>query len=1091
MSMRDYAAIGLALSRGNSDQPDLVGIAVVRWTADLADRLSNHTPDLIGEQIQAALAEATPIGHNAGEIVGQLRKLGASPHRLPIDTFTIAQMLDPTAPSYDLDDLCARYRIGSEHPPGALRNAELTHKLFLALGERWAQLPSDAQAKLTEISWATGLTSPLRAFIAAMPDADAIPPQRRAVGSSGKTPPGHDAPEEEEQPTQVKLHGAALRPLTDSTFGSAADGAGPNLERRQEQLEMARDVAWVIHAGGVGLIEAGTGVGKSLAYLLPAAIWAVANGQRVLIATHTKNLQSQLSDNEIDRARTMIARESPEIAGALRATVLRGRNNYLCRRNLDRAVKAWLDRDDDLANLSETLLARAIVWAESSSTGDREELRLSEDDDGGWDRLSAEGASCLRDRCSYVKEGTCFLHQAYKRAGRSHLIVGNQWLLVASLLNEHSHVPYAPVVIIDEAHFLEDVATGMLERKVSQSRFLNPINRIASESPRRTKTLVQQALQAGVQPSGSLTVESRRTRDAIAGFWAQIEQFYAETYGDDPSLRLTPKVRKSPSWRRVAQRWQASIAQVSALIAQLDELAGTAREREQDASDNEQVRLRELADDVSRTAQRLRDAADTVRDILDADLEETVSWIEVEARDTGDSSLMLKSAPINVGPRLSELLWAPVDPHLQRRAIVLTNATLTVNKRWNFLRRRLDIPPAPPAHEKRYGSPFDYERNSRIFLATDMPPPQKEPPDEWEAALAQAILRLTSASQGRALVLFTSYSTMNHVADQVRSALNDRGLKLKVQRSDGSPADVAQALRVESQTVVFSVSSLWTGVDIPGEHLSLLIICKMPFDYPFHPVHEVRSEEYADSFGSFTLPLALLRLQQGFGRLIRSHSDRGVCVILDPRVATKNYSGNVRRSLPRRIKRASVEEIAASVRTFLFAQRQSVEAADALAWLDTVEPMPEIWDAPHPDYDRGDWESLPPERYDDAEYEWAFYAPTPAPLYDGERQLDHLVALAEAHQSGGAYWSDERKAEFALDAENIFWLPAAVNSEKWAWDPAGWRPARADMHQRYAVQWIRIKRKWALAFDDAEIAALRELLRTPPWAISPHAPPDA
>lgn len=366
-------------------------------------------------------------------------------------------MLDPTAPSYDLDDLCARYRIGSEHPDGALRRADLARKLFLTLGKRWAQLPAEVQEKLTAISWATGLASPLRAFIAAMPSADAITPQRRAGGPSDKTPPERDAPEEEEQPTRVKLRGAALRPLTDSTFDSAADGAASNMERRQEQLEMARDVAWVIHVGGVGLIEAGTGVGKSLAYLFPAAIWAVAMGQRVLIATHTKNLQSQLLDNEIDRLRTMIARESPEIAGALRATVLRGRNNYLCRRNLDRAVDAWLDRDNDRVGLSESLLARAIVWAESSSIGDREELRLSEDDDGGWNRLSASGASCLSDGCSYVKEGTCFLHQAYKRAERSHLIVGNQALLLTS-----TRVPYAPVVIIDEAHSLEDVALAYL-----------------------------------------------------------------------------------------------------------------------------------------------------------------------------------------------------------------------------------------------------------------------------------------------------------------------------------------------------------------------------------------------------------------------------------------------------------------------------------------------------------------------------------------------------------------------------------------------------------------------------------------------------
>ena len=161
-------------------------------------------------------------------------------------------------------------------------------------------------------------------------------------------------------------------------------------------------------------------------------------------------------------------------------------------------------------------------------------------------------------------------------------------------------------------------------------------------------------------------------------------------------------------------------------------------------------------------------------------------------------------------------------------------------------------------------------------------------------------------------------------------------------------------------------------------------------------------------------------------------------------------------------------------------RRQSAEAADALAYLNAVEPEVEIWDAPHPYYDRGDWESFPIEGYHAAEYEWAFYAPTPEPLYRGARQRDHLVALAEAHQSGGAYWSGERKAEFAIDAENIFWLPAAVNNEKWAWDPAGWRPACAEAHQRYAVRWIQIKQKWSLNFDPAEIAALRELLRTPP-----------
>ena len=161
-------------------------------------------------------------------------------------------------------------------------------------------------------------------------------------------------------------------------------------------------------------------------------------------------------------------------------------------------------------------------------------------------------------------------------------------------------------------------------------------------------------------------------------------------------------------------------------------------------------------------------------------------------------------------------------------------------------------------------------------------------------------------------------------------------------------------------------------------------------------------------------------------------------------------------------------------------QRQSTEAADALAYLTTIEPTPETWNAPHPFYNRRDWESFPLDRYHEAEYDWAFYAPTPEALYDGPRQRDHLVALAEAHQSGGAYWPDATKAAFALDAQNIFWLPAAVNNEKWAHDPAGWRPAHPAVHQPYAVHWIQIKQKWYLSFDEVEIAALRQLLRIPP-----------
>ena len=470
-------------------------------------------------------------------------------------------------------------------------------------------------------------------------------------------------------------------------------------------------------------------------------------------------------------------------------------------------------------------------------------------------------------------------------------------------------------MIIDEAHFLEDVATGIFGGEVSQRGLQGAVNRVAPEHPKRTKTLARRAQRHGLGQRGSLVAQARRTREAIAGVWAQLELFYAEIQGEregEPALRLTAQLREEQDWRHVQRRWQASKAQIERLTDELGELDDAAREGARNATGDQWSKLRALADDASRVTRSLASSADAVETVLAADPKVTVSWLEFAEGRAGGPELTLKAAPLNVGPELRDRLWSRRD---ERHAIVLTGATLTVDERWDFLRNRLRL---PAAREAQHGSPFDYEQHARIFVARDMPqPPATEPPDEYEAALAEAIPRLTAAADGRTLVLFTSYATMNRVADQVGEALAGQGLELKVQRRDGSAADVANALKIAPRTVTFGVSSLWTGVDIPGEHLSLLIICRMPFDHPDNPVHAARGEQYLNAFGALTLPVAILQLRQGFGRLIRSRSDRGVCVILDPRPGTKSYGVVIRRSLPRKVERASVEEIVEEVGAFL------------------------------------------------------------------------------------------------------------------------------------------------------------------------------
>jgi len=912
-----HAAIGI--SDNDAALSDLVEVAVVRCTPD--ELTDEPQVEKLRPPLGPELTDAVLIAHDAPIILKRLRQAGANIGKPPIDTLAIARVLEPTARSYQLNDLCVQYQIARPSASDALADAQLTRLLFLALRDRWTRLPLEVQAKLFALSQASGLSSPLRAFIVAMPGRANIPLLRRPVEPPRRPPPADDQPREEEQPKQVDLSGKRLTQMTASVFGDATANSASPMEPRQEQRDMADDIARVLNNSGIGLIEAGTGVGKSLAYLVPAAIWAAAKGRRVMVVTHTKNLQGQLLENEVPRLRTMLERQLPEVAPALRATILRGQNNYLCRRNVDRALDAWLDHDDDRENVPELLLAQVIVWANTAAVGDREELQLSESDEPGWGRLSASGASCLSDGCPYVEDDECFLDRAYKRAERSHLIIGNQWLLVASLLVEKSRVPYAPVVIIDEAHFFEDVTTDMLARQLSQRTILGRVNRVASENPRRTKTLHRRAIDLGLGSQMSLVAQTRQTRRSVAALWNQLEQLQAERQSersDDTTLRLTDVVRESAAWQEVLKRWQISKKRIEELAQELDELRETAREQAEDADGEQPADLFKLAGDVWDTANSLRNSANAVNAILTAEPGQTVTWIDLAERDADEPELALKKAPLNVGPVLNHLLWSQRE---SRHAIVLTGATLTVRKRWNFLRDRLTLPTA--AREKLYGSPFDYQRHSRIFIASDLPhPPRPALPDEYEAkyeaALAEAITRLAGAADGRTMVLFTSYSTMNNVAGLARADLEDCGLQLKVQRSDGSPAAVADALRREPQTVVFGVDSLWTGVDIPGENLSLLIICRLPFKRPNDPIHAARAEQYRPrDFYAFTLPLALLRLRQGFGRLIRSRSDRGVCVILNSRLNSVSYRGYVRQSLPRKLVSASVPKIAAEIEEFL------------------------------------------------------------------------------------------------------------------------------------------------------------------------------
>ena len=862
-------------------------------------RLTGISPEMLLEaptfdevvgQLREFLSEAIPIGHNVKFDLEHLGAAGVDASRAPLDTLPIAQVLDPTAPSHRLGDLCDRYGLVRTGAHRALADADASRLLLLALQRRWYQLSPSVHAQLAELIERAAPRSPLALFLSTVPAAIQEAPAQVFAAPQRRRP---------SRAPRVRVPDRPLVELSAAAFDAATADADSPLEARDEQRAMAVDVARAFEAGEVALVEAGTGVGKSLAYLVPAALLALQTGERVVISTHTRNLQQQLDEHDIPQLREMIERVAPGAGERLNTAVLKGRDNYLCRRSLDNERQRVRDPEAAL------VVARSLVWAQSSETGDREELRLPRVHDAAWQRLSAGEVSCLRDGCPYVENGTCFLAGAYERAEQADIIIVNHALLVSDLLTDQSIIPHAPYLIIDEAQFLEQVATDQLRIDLDEVSLRGLIKGVASGDARRSTTLARRATRFAADEVAPLLEAVTAADGAIDAAWSRFDSFSREHASAGNDLRVTDGARAQPAWSSLEERWLDAQRRVADLQQALGKLARACDDRAAALTDEQRDQAEMLAEEARDVSRALAESMVAAEATLTADADETIAWFE---RDQRSGELGLRSAPLSVGAALDELLWP------RRKSVVLTGATLTVDNEWNFLREQLHV---PEALESQYGSPFDYTNHARIFVPTDMPPVQGSAAD-YEAALAHAIPALARAAGGRTLALFTAHGTMRRVADRVQPLLEASDIALEVQGRNGSPAQVIGQLQEDPRTVAFGVNALWTGVDVPGDALSLLIVCRLPFGRPNDPIQVARSEQYDNAFIQLHVPSAILRMRQGIGRLIRTRSDRGVVVILDDRVSTKNYGHRFLDALPPApVEHASVDQIARAVASFL------------------------------------------------------------------------------------------------------------------------------------------------------------------------------
>jgi ATP-dependent DNA helicase DinG len=678
-------------------------------------------------------------------------------------------------------------------------------------------------------------------------------------------------------------------------------------EDRPSQREMAATIAKLYNIGGVGLLEAGTGVGKSLGYLVPALRWAAANGERTVISTNTINLQEQLVGSDL-----------PFLAEALRDqkvrfALLKGWRNYLC---LLRLEQARAQSPSLLDEGSAAELEALSAWAARTKDGTLADLAAPPKDEV-WDEVAAEPDLCLRLSCPHFQR--CFLFQARREAAQADVIVVNHHLLLADVAvrrvqqnwDDAAVLPAYRRLVIDEGHHLEDAASAHLGTTVTRRALFRLFNRLERKGGGGGRGLLPALAQALSAKRDLLTAASldllreklapsvRTARDKSAMVF-DLLGMALDTGGDAP-LRLTERFDDHPVWRGGLS------ATLGDLLGELELLGDNLRliRERHDGETRRDEALLPLFNEVRAVTRRLQTAGDGLRAALQPSPggPEMVRWMEVRGK---ERNVAVTAAPLDLAPILREDLFRRVT------TAVVTSATLAAEGRFDFLAKRLglDDPELEPVTQV-FPSPFDFPRQALFVVATDTPAPNASPAAHFEAVVRIAI-DVAGAADGGMFVLFTSHRDVRQMASEFRARGADRRWPLLVHGEDGRDA-LLRRFRESERAVLLGTASFWEGVDVPGRALRALVLSKVPFRVPTDPLTQAQCEaidrEGGDSFADYMVPHAALRLKQGFGRLIRSTDDRGVIVLCDSRAATKAYGRALLAGLPpaRRIARPWAE----------------------------------------------------------------------------------------------------------------------------------------------------------------------------------------
>ena len=864
--------------------------------ADVADSPS------IEAVIPELLSFVTPnvsavVAHNAGFDIGFLEAAGVDFHRPVQDTFELASILLPRMASYNLGELCRALDIILPDAHRALDDAEAAANLFVRLLDQIHSLPKPVVSTLLscgdEVKW-----SPLLLFTDAFGErtiGDSLLPRAQSESSPDSDKVPNVVPDSlllDQGPITAVVDPASVEKMF-APEGPLHRAIDSHYEYRIGQTDMALRVLETLNKGDHLLVEAGTGTGKSIAYLLPSSLWSTANERRVVIATNTIALQDQLIEKDIP-----IVREILSLAGLARprTALLKGRTNYICTRRLH----LWY-RNRRLSPLELRVLARVLVWLPTTSSGDVSEVFLPTPAERAiWSQVCSDTATCSAEKCTApVHDDLYTLDHNYRDyylrarqcAETSHLLVVNHALLLADVESGSRILPPYSHLIVDEAHRLEEATTDQLTYRVEWNQILSSLSLLCRDG--NLGRVLLRAVRAKQDPQGAklsqeLAVLAQNAISSAKDFAARLLIFargdrgFRTDFQYSQRLALDLNLRTQPAWSEVEIDWdqashrlRAAIEKISAVIHHLEEMQWW----------KEDTLLGYLRD-LENVSRGLHEAADWLDRIVfqggSSGREELVTWIEV---DDTQASATLVAAPLFV----SEIIEKEIVH--RKRCALFTGATLRTGSGFTFIRDRLGLWDVTAA---TVDSPFDYETSTLLFMPSDLPEPNHS---QYQHAVEQAIIQAAISSSGATMALFTSYAQLRMTADAVRSQLDRVGITV-FQHGTSSRQRLLRDYRRTEKAVLLGTRSFWEGIDLPGDELRCLLIVRLPFAVPSDPIVAARSSELENPFQDYTLPDAIIRFRQGFGRLIRSATDRGIVVILDSRMWRKPYGRAFLESLP-------------------------------------------------------------------------------------------------------------------------------------------------------------------------------------------------